>query len=422
MKPISKNSNRQPCVVIVGGTWGFPHGMAASRRVALLGKALISCGYTVEIIHTTISERPGQIVNKAPEGYFQGIHFQYATGTTVAARHFLIRRFITFKGGLKTLSLLRRLQRRYDLRAIIIYSRQISIVSLISFTAMLVKSPSILEINEWTEARKGLPTIRRLLASMFCTFAPRITEGFIVISRFIENKILHRNPKAINSIFYLPIIVDAEEQPSLNPEEDGNVDIKLHQDYLVFSGSLNYQDAIRFILDAFSKVAQKNADCKLVITGKANLQQQENAVREMIAARRLESKVVLTGYIPDSALRQLQRNARCLLAPLEDDDQSKARMPTKIAEYLMTKIPVITSGVGEIPYYLHNKENAYVCPPENVDCFAQAIAFVLENPAQARQVGMNGYYTAKKCFDIRQYAIQLSYFIEHMNIQKTKRK
>ena len=58
-----------PCVIIVGGSWGFPKGMAATKRVALIGRALTQAGYNVEVIHTTISERHGNVRNTETESF-----------------------------------------------------------------------------------------------------------------------------------------------------------------------------------------------------------------------------------------------------------------------------------------------------------------------------------------------------------------
>ena len=98
----------------------------------------------------------------------------------------------------------------------------------------------------------------------------------------------------------------------------------------------------------------------------------------MIRARNLEGRVVLMGYISDPELKHLQRNARCLLAPLENDDQSRARMPTKIAEYLMTGVPVVTSAIGEISSYLFDRKNGGAGRLKDLDVLKNILPFLFE--------------------------------------------
>ena len=51
-----------------------------------------------------------------------------------------------------------------------------------------------------------------------------------------------------------------------------------------------------------------------------------------------------------------------LLIPLDPNSLADiARFSQKIAEYVSTSRPIITSNVGEIPYYFKDKENAIIC-------------------------------------------------------------
>lgn len=404
---------RMPCIIIVGGTWGFPYGMASSRRVALLARALISTGYRVEVIHTTISERPGNVINKEPEGYFKGIHFQYATGTTIASPSFLIRRVVQFKGKLKTISLIRQISKGYDLKGIIIYSRQINAVAIISLVGKLLNVSVVLELNEWPVARKRISSFRHLMANAFCSLSPFMVDGCIVISRFIEKKIRAIRPSLSRNLFYIPILVDVEDGiPPVSLLSISENDRIEEGKYILFSGSLDYIDTIEFILNSFSNVLRKHNKCRLIITGKASISHNTETIIKLIRMKDLIDRVQLTGYIPRKELIILQKGAECLLAPLENDDQSNARMPTKIAEYLLTGKPVITSSIGEISNYLTDRENAYVCPPENVTSFSEAILNVLENSEEALEIGKRGREVTMNFFDFRSYADLLCQLFE----------
>ena len=408
---------KRNCVLIVGGTWGFPNGMASTRRIILLARAFMESNHHVEVIHTTISEWPGKVFNKKTEGWHKGIHFQYATGTTIAAKRFLARRIMEWHGRLKTAVLICRYSRRYNVKAIIIYSRQISAVAWICVVANTAGIPTVLELNEWPVARKGITQWRRMAAVLFCRWSPFMVDGFIVISHFIRDKILEIKPDANKNLLVLPILVNAarnkrdKKKEKQFPENDSSP-------YILFSGSLDYVEALEMILDAFALVVGQKHNCRLVITGKGSDGAIE-ALKQNVSRRGLGDHVELMGYIPSEVLDHLQQDAACLLAPLENDDQSRARMPTKIAEYLMTGCPVITSAIGEVTCFLENAKNAYLCPPEDIRSFADTILHVLTHREDSDLVGKSGRVLAQQAFVYKNYTKRLNTFVRSLSGRKT---
>lgn len=393
---------KKPCIVIVGGTWGFPHGMAAARRVTLLGRIFLEAGYHVEIIHITVSEKPGKVINDRSKGTHAGLRFTYATGTTVAANHFFQRRLVEWKGLLNTIVQIVRLTRQFDLKATVIYSRQIMTVALLRLVTMCTGKPAILELNEWPVARKNISAPRRFLAGVFCRFSPFLADGFIVISNYIEDRIRSIKAGVNRRVCRVPILVDAN---IVQPEEMLTKQSceKVVGDYILFSGSLNYIHALRFILTAFTLVLKVHPACRLVITGKTANRSNQDKLQQAIYENKLGDSVDFVGYVTDAELAQLQRKALCLLAPLENDEQSIARMPTKIAEYLLTGRPVVTTDFGEVSAHFTSGKNAFLCPPEDAQAFAEAIRQSIDDPEMANAIGANGRMLAEQAFDFRVY-------------------
>ena len=62
-----------------------------------------------------------------------------------------------------------------------------------------------------------------------------------------------------------------------------------------------------------------------------------------------------------------------LLIPLSNSEKDKARFPTKIAEYLASARPVVSSNIGEFANYATNNKNAVLCEPDDIAGFANGI-------------------------------------------------
>lgn len=392
-------NNKKDCIIIAGGSWGFPKGMAASRRVGLLGRALKLAGFRVEVIQTTTSERQDNVINKDPRGIYRGVHFRYSSGTTVASKYFIIRRLIQFKGYLCTTIHLSAIAKKYNVKGVLIYSRTLFDLIVITLTSKIIGIPVCIELNEWPPARKRMSIFNKNKAKLVCWLIPNIADNMLVISDYIKNKAVSINPGIENKIFKIPILTD----PDIDDHKGTNDDISVKKKIL-FSGSLDYVDTIIFLLKVLKIVIVKDAAVQLNITGKGSNNTAKSEIISYIKKEKLCDHVVLHGYISEEKLKELQFSCICHLAPLENDEQSKARMPTKIAEYLLTGKPVITSKVGEIASFLINDVNSYVCPPDDIETFSEAILKIASGTSHASIIGEQGRKLALESFNYKNYS------------------
>ena len=105
-----------------------------------------------------------------------------------------------------------------------------------------------------------------------------------------------------------------------------------------------------------------------------------------------------TGFIEESELHRLMRQALCLLAPLPENLQSESRFSTKIGYYLASGSPVVTNNVGDVADYLQGGENAYIASRCDASLFAAKIADILADPLLAIKVGRAGSLLAFDTF------------------------
>ena len=71
--------------------------------------------------------------------------------------------------------------------------------------------------------------------------------------------------------------------------------------------------------------------------------------------------------------------ASALVAPLPDTERARARFPSKIADYLLSGRPVVSSRVGEVAELLRDGESAFLADPKDPDGLADALARALKS-------------------------------------------
>jgi glycosyltransferase involved in cell wall biosynthesis len=101
-----------------------------------------------------------------------------------------------------------------------------------------------------------------------------------------------------------------------------------------------------------------------------------------------ESCIFMRDLSSDELMAQY-RAASLLIAPLSNDDGSLARFPSKLADYLLSGRPVVTSRYGEAGYLLRHLKTAYLAESHSVEGYSQAITTALADPSSV-SVGERG--------------------------------
>ena len=70
--------------------------------------------------------------------------------------------------------------------------------------------------------------------------------------------------------------------------------------------------------------------------------------------------------------------------------------PRTIWEAMANKLPVVTTNVGGIPFYLKNKESALIVNPKNVKLLVNAIVYYIENQEFRAKIIKNAFKLAKE--------------------------
>lgn len=208
-------------------------------------------------------------------------------------------------------------------------------------------------------------------------------DGLFVISTFlrdyfVKNGINENKVTIVNSIVDTTRFDGLEKQPS--------------EPYFAYCGNgNNKKDKVDELIKVFARVAARHEDIKFYIVGPTKqVYKDETDNVQLVQELGLDERVIFTGVKPASEVPQLLVNAKALFLTRPNTLQNRAGFSTKLGEYLASGNPVVAAGVGDIPLYLKNKDNAFVYKPGDYDAVEDAMEFILTHPEEAQVVGQRG--------------------------------
>jgi len=404
-----RSNNKPISVVVLGEGFGFPNGMAATSRVKNIAKGLFESNANVHILcvrGTELSKNPNNLL---PNGQIkEGITFEYTGRKTIRSDYWLLRRWDDFYGMLIAFYRLLQLKYQKQLDAVIIYSRNSSVVKKVAFLCKLLGVLSLLELCEWPLAIANIQNKELRRAKKFCFGAVKQVNAAIPISTYIEEQVqIIAKEKGISiPLIKIPILVDGAVRPTL-------CDSKKTEPYMLYTGSLAYKDISKMVVDIYVELEKRKITLPVKITG-AGCNHMQEEIQEYARLQGVSEHIEFVGYVNENTLKQLQQCATVLLAPLPDNLQSVSRFPTKLGYYLASGTPVVTSAVGEVNYYLEDGKTAFVAKSFSAQAFASKVEEIYMNPDLALQVGKEGAKLALSEFDYHIHGKRLFLFIEDL--------
>lgn len=390
-------------VGLVLRTDGFPDGMASTNRARLLSQALSDAGADVHVFCTQANESAGSPRNRSVSGRIGAVGFEYTTGRTQRPAGFVTRRLVDLRGFV---ILVRRLR---SLRALpgatVCYSWitppwNPAYHSATMIALNLLGIPCVMELNEpaWafgagTQAhRKAFSTLRGM-------------SGVVAISAALEAWAREESGDrgAAIPVLRIPAVSSSDMQVA-------NAADRPARPRVVLACSPDYRGRIMFLLHAMERVWEER-DCDLFVAGFDESDPRAAWLESEPAYVRNKGRITLAGHLDAEALAQRYASAAVLAAPLDDNERSAMAFPTKVAEYLMTGRPVVTSEVGDAGRMLRESGGAYLAPAGDCESFADCLLEILADPEKAEEVGRRGRETALRHLDASCYGEPLARFM-----------
>jgi glycosyltransferase involved in cell wall biosynthesis len=400
-------------VVFISTSVGFPYGMASSSRIRLLALSLVKQGSSVSVLVIRGTEKAGQkSLNTKAQGVWQGVSYEYVSGSPFIPRQTLVRGFYRLCGFIKTMLLLAKLKEEGKLDVVIFYTRDLWTIAKFSKVCHRLNIPVVLELCEWPIAQVNSHGGSKGRAEKFCREVFDYVDAVIPISSFIEDRVREYGCRKGCVIPWLriPALVDVEgfqNSQARSPEA-----------LLMYCGSLGYRNILKTVVDTCVILKKRHLSFRMTILGGQSSPDEFKWAREYVHETGVLDRIDILEYVSDSDLRKTYEKATAFLAPIPNDLQSLARFPTKIGEYLASGRPVITTRFGEAAYYLKDGVNAFVVEEYDAARLAEKVLYVTHNPAKAINVGIEGRNLAYSSFHYDLYGAPLLAFLQEIVVEK----
>lgn len=255
--------------------------------------------------------------------------------------------------------------------------------------------------HEWHVGINGLRPVRKLEAWIKDRTFGYFLNGILPISAFLEDRSMRFRKKMLR----LPVLGNFSD---LSADADASP-----ADYVVYCAHAGYLRIVEFVIDSYAEATERGFQGALILVLHGNREQVDGVVR-LVEQRGLSSQIEIKYNLSRTKLTGLYRNALGLLIPLDPDSlQDVARFSQKIAEYVASGRPIITSPTGEIPFYFEHKKNALIVPFSVMD-YADVMVWLSGNPQKANAIGLGGREIGMKFFDYRANGQRVLGFIESL--------
>ena len=384
----------------------FPYGMAAAKRLLCYARGLMSAGHTVDVVVCQKCFELGENDGLPTMGTYRGVPCVYVCGKYKYAKGNKLMRGVDYLMLDSVRSFFYALRHIHRGDAVFAYYYPIFLQILIIIAAKFKGAKIVKETCEHPSALGNVNSRWHKLCKWFeYHFVMPGYDGFIAISRELSKFVLRYKSRSAECII-VPILVE-------DPFENIHIDAtKSEYDvpYIIHTGTMHEQkDSISKILRAFARFKKEtNSACRLVFTGPhAN---EKCSYLPMIRELGMIDSVDLLGMVSTERVVTLQRHAAMTIIYKSDNLQTRNCFPTKLGEMLICGIPVITTNIGDANLYLENGKTAFIIEQNDEDALVGYIKYILDNPNEAKGIGMAGKNVAEKYFDAMYQGVRLSKF------------
>jgi glycosyltransferase involved in cell wall biosynthesis len=388
-------------VVSICGGVGFPAGLAATQTILFTAKALVEAGIPVTVLHCG----PNPYLDiRSRTGVYEGIPYRYITCTRRRPVSSVIRTSVYLLSYVELAFRLihKRLSCRGTKFAVCLHAAGTPLNACVALSCAVLRIPVVIEACEWIPETPGTP---RLDCWIYRHITFQLCAGVIVISKTLEDKIkmLDAYRRRPFPLYRRTVLVDPVESGpvQLNPPSDRPI--------LVWCGDVTgYLRDVVFLLSVISKLKQAKCECTLVIVGPYSSESRHTVEHSAVSAGLDPHNVSLLGYVKRPELLQTLRTATAVIVPLWDDVRSKARVPNKVGEYLLSGRPLVTCAIGDIAEYFTDHTNVMFYKAGDAPDCARAIHLLLSNPELAGAIGAAGRVFAEHVLSYHAHGSRLA--------------
>jgi glycosyltransferase involved in cell wall biosynthesis len=396
--------NEAPRVLIAGNKFTYPDGMGATTRVAALALGLLDNDADVRVISLLTPFLPDTGEGEPPRGTSEGVRYAYACGTRHRGATFLRRRIIEARAPLGLWMLTSEFLRGEGDKTVLVYTDGPLWITFMAFMAHRFGARCVVEVCEIPFVSLTGRLRLSLLGRLQDRLAYRMADGFIVISRFLDSYVAAHTGDAKPRLI-VPILIAGDGGLPPQPPQAG-----IGPGHISYVGHMTHEGEVPDLVASFSQVASEFPEARLLLIGHAS-DDLRDEVMATAAELGLDGRVEFAGTVDRRRLSRMLRASGVLALLRRDGVFSRAGLPTKLADYLVTGRPVVATATGDIPVYLQDGVSAYLAHPGDIDGFASGLRRALQQPEEATRVGLEGRRVALERFSRRAHGARILDFL-----------
>jgi glycosyltransferase involved in cell wall biosynthesis len=393
--------------VLIVGNFEFPYGSAAASRVRNIALGLSESGAAVGVL--TISDYQ-KLEEGSSIGQWERISFQ---NYFLPSRNFLTRKISKVLGIIGLWGGLLREFKETEDSVVLIYGRDFWINFPVLLLSRIFRKKIFFEVCEWfsfggSDGHKSLNTFIRDWLSR--NIAARMSDGVVAISHYIAQKYNHFGLKTL----VIPSLIRVNgADAAYSNKREGELNV-------IYSGKCKPYDRVDMLLGAIKTLRSvHHVPVNLVIIGSDGRSSDSKVHYEYCQLHDdLKAAVKFKGWLSEADYKTSLAQADCLVIPRPLVRANLASFPTRLPEFLITRLPVLISDVGDIDCYLKSGEH-YIKVKNGLESeLVAAILWVWNNREAASQIGDKGREQALRVFDYRQHGRRIHQFISNPVGQK----
>jgi len=169
---------------------------------------------------------------------------------------------------------------------------------------------------------------------------------------------------------------------------------------IIHVGVLSEARGSTTMIEAMNWVVRRVPAAKLLLVGPFDSPADELQVRQLIAAHNLESAVEVVGWVPFTDLPKWLAKADVGLVPWQTKEKLPPQIiPTKMFEYMGSRLPVVASSRSTIRRFMDNLNCGLLVEPGDSQGLADAITYLLTHPGEARAMGARGRSAVEEAYN-----------------------
>ncbi|HBO45276.1 MAG TPA: glycosyl transferase [Planctomycetaceae bacterium] len=162
------------------------------------------------------------------------------------------------------------------------------------------------------------------------------------------------------------------------------------QEKIIYLGGMSPIRGLVEVVEAFSLAARQHPSWELYLVGSCRPQSFEQELKDLAVRNGIEANVKFVAWVPYEEKERLSSQASMGVITYLPYSNNTSCLPNKLFDYMLVSLPVIASNFPLYREVVEPYRCGLIVDPSKPEEIARAMAYLIEHPQEARQMGENG--------------------------------